>query len=88
MMYHLNEQPLASACSCRVAPVHIWPPAMAHFEIVSMCTCMLKATAAGDEMVGLPSELVRAQHAVVLLPGLPDHLYVNVLIYNVPSPPT
>jgi hypothetical protein len=61
---------------------------MAHFELLSMCTGMPKAAAAGDEKVGLPSELVRAQHAVVLLPGLPDHLFANVLIYNVPSPPT
>ncbi len=79
------------ARSSREAPIHLRPQLTAQFRASPHARAGPKAVAVDDEGVGLPGELVRAQHAVVLLPD-PCHAARGKLILrpcpvNVPGSP-
>ncbi len=82
----------SSACSSRVAPIHLQPLLWPSFKFYPRECAGPKAAAVGDEEVGLPGELFRAQHAVILFldphfAAHSRHLSIHIQIVTCQIPP-
>ncbi len=67
--WYPSGSPWGSHAPVVEAPIHFWPPFAARFRASPWACAGPNAAVVGDEGVGLPGKLGRAQHAVILLLG-------------------